>query len=346
MSQGAGPPLRRAARAIRRRVSRRALILLYHRVGESACDPWDLFVTPAHFAEHLDVLRSFGRVMAVRDLAAAVQRGRLPRRSIVVTFDDGYADNLLHAKPLLERHQVPATVFVTSGATNLAEEFWWDELERILLSPGSLPDALDLVIDERAYHWSLDPCAQYETASADAHRKWRTWRRPDPTPRHTIYRELWQVMRLLSTRQRDPIRAALRRWGGAVAAPRPTHRVLTSDEIVTLAQDGLVEIGCHTVSHPLLSGLGVAAQQDEVQRSKRDLEAIVDTRVTTFAYPFGDHSAETVRIVREAGFVAAGTTTHGLVEAGADEFRLPRRHVRDMNGEAFARTIHAWIEGD
>ena len=69
----------------------------------------------------------------------AVSGGDVPSAGVVVTFDDGYADNFHNAKPLLERYEIPATVFVTTGYLQDQREFWWDELERILLQPGTLP---------------------------------------------------------------------------------------------------------------------------------------------------------------------------------------------------------------
>ena len=66
----------------------------------------------------------------------------------MITFDDGYADVLHHAKPLLERHSVPATVFVATGAIGQRREFWWDELGGLFLQPGTLPEELELTVDE------------------------------------------------------------------------------------------------------------------------------------------------------------------------------------------------------
>ncbi|HSE98315.1 MAG TPA: polysaccharide deacetylase family protein, partial [Blastocatellia bacterium] len=139
--------LRRTAQSIRNRLARQAVILLYHRIADSASDPWSLCVTPQHFAEHLEVLAKHGFVVRLERLARALDGGRLPHRSAVITFDDGYVDNLWNARPLLEQFDLPATVFVTTGNTGRSREFWWDELERLILQPGTLPESLRLTIN-------------------------------------------------------------------------------------------------------------------------------------------------------------------------------------------------------
>src|SRR3954470_15948888 len=105
-----------------------ALILLYHRVATPTRDPQLLSVSPERFAEHLEVVRRCAEPVA---LAGILAQGEGPRAAI--TFDDGYADNLHEAAPLLAAAGVPATVFVVSGQVGTTDEFWWDELERVLL---------------------------------------------------------------------------------------------------------------------------------------------------------------------------------------------------------------------
>ena len=90
-------------RRVKKRFSSRAVILMYHRVAELSSDPWSLAVTPTHFADQLAVLRKYGQPISLQQLVQAHENGRVPHRSIVLTFDDGYADNLLYAKPLLEQ---------------------------------------------------------------------------------------------------------------------------------------------------------------------------------------------------------------------------------------------------
>jgi peptidoglycan/xylan/chitin deacetylase (PgdA/CDA1 family) len=334
--------LRRAGGKIKRRFTRRALILLYHRIAEAGSDPWQLAVTPQHFAEHLEVLRRFGRPLPLQKLSAALRNESLPRRAVLITFDDGYADNLLLAKPLLERYDMPATVFITTGYTDEDREFWWDDLDRVFLQPGALPGALSLSLNGNDYHWQLGETARYDVTAHQRHLGWRAWQADEPTSRHTVYRSLWQLMQPMSDGERQQVRKELLAWAGAGDWARPTHRALTIEEISELARGGLVEVGCHTVTHPQLAALNADAQRHEIRHSKAQLEATLGRTVTSFAYPYGrecDYTRETMALVQEAGFDCACSTTVGLVEHGTDPFQLPRLQVQDMNGDAFARLL-------
>jgi len=107
----------------------RPLVFLYHRVARLPADRWNLAVSPDNFDTHLRLLRRFFRPLSLPALLDAVREGR-GRGCVAVTFDDGYADNYSTALPLLEKHRIPATFFVTSDPVEQGTEFWWDELER------------------------------------------------------------------------------------------------------------------------------------------------------------------------------------------------------------------------
>lgn len=128
---------------------------MYHRIAAVTPDPWQLAVTPAHFAEHLEVVRRYGRPLTVGDLSRAVGAGRIPPRAIVLTLDDGYADNLLEARPLLARHDVPATIFIAAGCLGRHQGFWWDQLERLVLTPVDLPRRLGLEVRGEIHQYDL-----------------------------------------------------------------------------------------------------------------------------------------------------------------------------------------------
>jgi peptidoglycan/xylan/chitin deacetylase (PgdA/CDA1 family) len=117
--------LRQGGRWLRSRFAGGALILGYHRVADARHDPGAMCVSPRHFAEQLEVVRSCARPVSLAELVSCLDSGRLPPRLVAVTFDDGYADNLSHALPLLERFEAPATLFIATGYTG--RSFDWED---------------------------------------------------------------------------------------------------------------------------------------------------------------------------------------------------------------------------
>jgi peptidoglycan/xylan/chitin deacetylase (PgdA/CDA1 family) len=335
--------LRRIASRLKRRLTGRAAILMYHRVADLPADPQLLAVTARHFAEHLEVIRARYRPMRLGELAAALERGRVPRRAVVLTMDDGYADNLRVARPLLERHGVPATVFVASGYVGSGRQFWWDELERIVLRPGTLGPRLRLSGGgpPREYDVAM---VRYTDADYDRHRAWHVECPDDPTTRHRLYRTLYQDLYRLSVEERGLALDQLRACLVAATEPSPDDGPLTRDELLELARSPLVEIGAHGVTHSPLAQLRPADQRHEIQESRRQLEEILGRAVTAFGYPHGDATPETVHLVRQAGFACAGGSESGAVTRRSDRHRLPRMLVRDWEGADLARRLRAWLD--
>ena len=113
------------------------IALLYHRVAALDCDPWRLAVTPAHFAEHLELVARTCRCVALAELIEGPDDDDpLPR--VAITFDDGYVDLLATAQPLLQRFDLPATLFLPTGLLGSERGFWWDDLARVVLEARSL----------------------------------------------------------------------------------------------------------------------------------------------------------------------------------------------------------------
>ena len=320
------------------------LILLYHRVTELRSDPWSLGVAPRHFAEHLDIVRQHAHPIKLQQLSEGLLNGNLPNRSVVITFDDGYADNLYNAKPLLERYDVPATAFLTTGYIGHDREFWWDELDRLLLQPGTLPKVLSLSVDGGAYRWKLGKATHYSEDAAKHPYRGKVWRYAFDS-RYRLYRSLWELLHHLTEEERQKVLDELLVWAEAEPAVRPTHRPLSLEEVVVLAQGDLVEVGAHTVTHPALPTLPAASQRHEILESKAQLEQILGRRVYSFAYPYGSISAETVSIVREAGFARACSSVADIDRRSVDRFRLPRIEVAGWDGETFDRQFSRWFSG-
>jgi peptidoglycan/xylan/chitin deacetylase (PgdA/CDA1 family) len=319
---------------------------MYHRVADETCDPWGLCVTPRHFEQQMQVLRRSFSVMPIREIVAFLQEGKIPRRSVAITFDDGYADNVHAAKPILERYDCPGTFFIVSDHIDSQLEFWWDELDRLLLQPGTLPDRCEFDIDGKLIREVLGGASNYSKGNYDHNRSWRAWENP-PTPRHSLYYSLWRQMRPMTDHDRRGILDAIRRWAGTDSQARPSHRALSHSELATVAQNRSIDIGCHTITHPQLSSLPPSMQSDEIRGCKQYLEKFLDRPVENFAYPFGgqeDYTADTVSLVREMGFSSACSTLAGLVDEHSDPFQLPRMPVEDWDGEEFEVKLSEWFD--
>jgi peptidoglycan/xylan/chitin deacetylase (PgdA/CDA1 family) len=347
ITHGIGRLRQGLARNRRKRREPRSLILLYHQIAELRSDPWALRVTPRHFTEHLEVLREHARPIRLQQLSKSLLDENVPDRSVVVTFDDGYADNLHNAKPMLERCGIPATIFLVTGNIGREREFWWDKLDRLLLQPGTLPAALSLRLNGRTYRWELGETNHYSEEASQRYQGWRAWEGA-PSSRHALYISLWELLHSLTESEQQQLLGQLVAWAGAESAGRPTHRCLSFEEVAALTQGELVEVGAHTVTHPALSALPAASQRDEILKSKARLEEFLGSPVDSFAYPYGkgrDYTAETVSIVREAGFSCACSSLAGVVERSTDPFRLPRMHVEDCDGDEFAKRLSRWFDG-
>jgi len=337
------PLLGRAKRAVRRRFVPRPLILVYHRVAEVQIDPWRLCVSPANFDRQLGRLRALrSRIVPVSELARGLAAKNAPRRAIAVTFDDGYCDNLEAARPLLEKYEIPATLFATAGYIGRGEEFWWDTLERVFLQPQSLPDVLELVVDGQTYHRELG--AESELSESDALR-WPDWKpfSEAPTVRHQLHDELWEMLVQLRPDERDRVIAALLDWAGIGAPARPSHRPLSETELLRLRGDGLIEIGAHSMNHPALPALPAPLQAHELTRSKSRLEELLGEPVIGFSYPQGRTSQETEEQVRRAGYAFACGSGGTSVPRRPDIYQLPRLSVGDWDETRFASFIEAHI---
>ncbi|NNG16395.1 MAG: polysaccharide deacetylase family protein, partial [Gemmatimonadales bacterium] len=249
-----------ALRRLRYRRQPGVLVLRYHRIAQLECDPHAIAVHPQSFREHLNILRSRFAPHALSSMVQTLDQGSLPERGVVLTFDDGYADNLWEAKPALEQYEIPATVFVTTGYIGRGREFWWDELERVLLQPGTLPSTLQLDIDGRTHEWKLGRAARYSEDDYARFRSWNWRQRTKPTGRHRLFRRLFRLLQPMGEHARDALLQALHTWAGTESIVRPTHRILTTDELIQLAEGTLLEIGAHSVTHRPLPKLPVAEQ--------------------------------------------------------------------------------------
>ncbi len=294
-----------------------ATILVYHRVEDDADDPYGLCVTPKHFASHLEAVAASARFAALDE----IESWSAPRPRVMVTFDDGYADNLHVALPIAERFEVPVTVFVTSSTIDNRRGFWWDRLAALMVG-RSEPEAR-FCVDTATIHLevSFQGVDRWERAM------WAVQSRL----RGSNYEEIHQVL--------EALEEAL--GTSDVEAPR----VLTEEELVELSRHPLVSIGAHTTDHALLAGRSEASQCESVLRCKERLESLIGQRVIHFAYPFGgngDFDEASVNAVAGAGFETACTAIDGRAGGFCGRYLLPRRFMLDWDADEFTRRLGSW----
>lgn len=322
------------------------LILLYHSVQNVRTDPFGVRVSPRHFAQHMAALRAHANPMSLIELVDRLGSGDLPPKSVAVTFDDGYADNLQHAFPAMKRYAIPGTVFIATGYIGRDCEYWWDELDRLLLQPGRLPRTIEIEINGQPRRMTMGKHARLGRMAAWRNRRWRAWNESAPTQRHTAYRELWALMQKSVPEQRERALNDLRERVNMPMHARSTHRALTENELKSLGESPLVEIGAHTVMHPSLGSMPVDVQRQEIFQCKTWLEEKCDRQITSFSYPFGtraDYTATTMELLKEAGFERSCSNFAAPIVAGTNGFQLPRRVVGDWSGREFAAKCASWF---
>lgn len=336
-----------------------ALILGYHRVVEEAEDPYRLCVSPERFEKQLEAIRRLARPLRLGELVSGLEGGELPQGAVAVTFDDGYADVLYEAKPLLERHEIPATVFVVSG--RLGREFWWDALRRLTSPPASLPACFRLEHPAGCFEWPSARCGRSVDGGSRRRRRGEGVR--GALFDHLLPlrdEEKWETLETLSALAErsaeggnepgEPM-AGKSRGGGPgasdVSRPGPARlrRSLDGEEVLRLVDGGLIEVGSHTVTHALLTALPEHELCGEIRGSREELEALLGRPVRAFAYPHGATSRPVAEAVQQAGFRSACASANDVVRKSGDPFRLPRFWPTDSDGEGFSRWLRRWLPG-
>jgi len=287
------------------------IILVYHRVADLPDDPEMLAVTPENFRRQMEFLkRQYNIVRFEEDWT------HKKKPAVAITFDDGYADNVLVALPILEKVGLPVTFFVTTGYIGTSKEFWWHRLEALLLSEGEFPTSFTL--DDASYG--------------------RTWTTGTLEQRGALYNTLNALMLKITPERQEDWLDQLKQWAGPIELEKDLNRSMTQEEVKMLAASPWATVGAHTVTHSALSALSEEQQRKEIFTSKQDLEKIIEKEITTFSYPFGrkrDYNQTSVRLCREAGFIKAASNFPGQVHRWTDPFQLPRLLVRNWNLDTF-----------
>jgi len=295
-----GPRGNAAFPLLKRNRQRTLQILSYHRVS----DDRDPFLPPLPirtFRAQMEYLASDFNVVSLEEAVERLGAGDLPANALAITFDDGYRDNYLHAFPVLRRCSLPATFFLTTGAIGTGAVLWHD----------------------RVFH------AFQQTALASLH----GYPRPADTHRLDTREDKLAAQRAILDFLRTVEAAEQPSWIERLEAALSVHSrktdrglMLSWEEVREMHGAGY-SIGSHTVSHPILTRLSLAAARREMLESKEAIEKAVGATVRTFAYPNGsaaDFTQTHKDVLRELGYGSAVTTIFGVNRPTHDPFELKR----------------------
>jgi len=289
------------------RLSDRAFVLMYHRVLSPVgqlphyVQP-GMFVTAATFERQLSYLRNKFEITFLDELVAKARKGERIGRHCALTFDDGWGDNYSEAFPLLKKYGVPATIFLTTGFVGTQRTFWPEEIISCLarLDIGSLTG-----------YQAPQSFIRFAGEIGGVKR----------ADLETLFEGAIELLKKKSPQDREEILSHLR---GAFNGEPPPRQMLNWEEAREMAQSGLVRFGAHTVNHELLDQLPLQMVRDEIYLSRQEIEQRLEQKVTTFAYPNGNHSKAVQQLLVEGGLEAAVTTRKGFVEHGMSFLEIPR----------------------
>lgn len=295
---------------------------MYHRIADEPFDPWTLAVSPANFEQQLAWLSGNRAVLPLAEFAARAANGSLPPNAIALTFDDGYRCNAEIAAPMLERHRLPATIFLPAALIERGGQFWWDELEEIVLEH----EGGSLTLDGE------------EIRLGDRHPDDRRWApgAPARTARQKAYQSIQQR---LVARKPAHVEDSMNELREQVGKRRLSGKGPMSPEQVRRTASALIEFGSHSLTHACLTSLDVAELSEEISESIECCEALAGKRPATFAYPFGAFDERSARLAQQAGYVCACSIEHGAVRPESGAFALPRVQAGNWSAGKLARVL-------
>lgn len=275
--------------AVRGLLPANLVILVYHRIDNPDAPEFTGFrqivsATPEQFAQQLDYLAQNFTVIGLDELEAWHSgKAELPPNAVMITFDDGYRDNLVHALPALEARRLPALLFVTTDFVDGVLWPWWDWTAEAFKASSAQRGRLPL-LGERSWH--------------------------DSTDRNDVICEWIDAAKSLQyTAFQQALSDLAQRLEIDLQQPPPSRLLLNWEEVAELTRRGF-RIGNHTATHPILVNTDRAHAGHEISAASARLEQVAGRPVTAFAYPSGRFTQREEMLAREHG-VTLGFAAEG-----------------------------------
>ena len=273
-------------------------ILMYHRFSEG--EEWGK-TSRKTFETHLKYLTRHYKIISLSDAVRYFKEGNLPNRSVVLTIDDGYQDFFDVAFPVLKKFSVPATLYVVTGF--LDEKCWiWTDKARYLLT-ATKSERLSATIGTRTFDEKLG----------------------DRNSRLELAGKINSELKKLPDLEKDLVLTELAKslYVQLDDMPHSEFGPISWDQAKEMSSAG-IEIGSHTVSHPILTNVDGDTLSDELATSRTILQDHLQTDKLHFCYPNGNVSRRERDAAEKAGYASAVTTEIRICESSDDRFLFPR----------------------
>ena len=283
-------------------------ILTFHRLfHESEKILYDDY-TDNEFDRVIDYVFKFHKNSSLKNID--LSRNKM----LFITFDDGYADNYNLVLPILMKHKIKATFFVASGYLD-GGWMWNDGIEEAV--KNTTKQYIDLTkLGYQRYVLNTDNEKIY------------------------CINDLLNKIKYLENQNRIDLAKRVLDYADV---QEPTHLMMTSAQVRAMHHAGM-EIGGHTVNHPILAKLDKKSARSEIFENKEYLESLIGEQIQSFAYPNGksgkDYNFEHVSLVKQAGYKCAVSTDRGLVTKHSDYFQLPRLSIWGRNPLKFTLRMY------
>jgi len=279
-------------------------ILCYHRVGTRGI-PLFSRLEPRIFDAQMNYLRKHYRLVSLKQLCSELQDGFSVEPTLAITFDDGYRDLYTHAFPVLQKYEIPATIYLIGQSVETGKAPWYD---RIFVALESLPGP------ELKLEMQVPRCFALSS----------------PAARAVV---AWEIVCFLRSIPDSARQKWCAEFESSIQVPHEKLHgsMLTWEQVRTMHRGG-ISFGAHTMSHPVVSQLDASDFDEELARSKSFLESGLQAPIDDFAYPFGkpaDCGLEAERFLQRCGYRSAVTTTSGFNAAASNIYRLRRLQIGD-----------------
>jgi len=287
-------------------------------------------VTAESFRQQLQLLKSNYHVISPEEMFAWFRKEyELPPRAVLITCDDGLANNFTEMLPALLDQGLRCLFFVTgASASDAPRMLWYQELLLLLLHAPE--GEFRFIAGGHTLSGELG-------SGEDRRRLW--WKMVGDLSRiDSSSRELF----LDRAQAHFGPERSVNFSAATCLEARSRLRLLTRSELQQVAAAGMT-IGAHTMTHPLLAQQPPELAWSEITECRDRLELALDRKIWAFAYPFGQSdsvSPQVVSMVHEAGFAAAFMNIEGEVGAEPPMYAVPRIHVNaDMSLAEFEAHI-------